>query len=132
KRVKVLYARGLPTAREVFTGTQFVDDGGKAANKAVKVETFNNPNFSGTPTVEYAPRIANFHPEKDTPASNQRQSIRFTAKFLPQTTGSYMVLAGAAARDSYTVLINGKKLLEQPNTGDRQYPLSANLNFTAS
>jgi beta-glucosidase len=135
KRAKVLYARGLPTAKEVFTGTSFVGRNSKPGtphNDAVKVETFDNANFSGIPQVEYISRIANFRPDEGAPSKKQHKSIRLTAEFLPETTGSYMVLATAVGRDSYTVLINGKKILAQPNTGDRQYPLSADLTFTAN
>jgi beta-glucosidase len=132
KHVNVLYARGLPTAKEVFTATRFVDDSGKSGNKAVKVEVFDNHNFSGTPQVSYESRIVGYHPEDSWLALKQTKGYRFTTHFMPETTGSYMVLATAVGRDSYTVTVNGKKILAQPNTGDRQYPLSADLTFTAN
>jgi beta-glucosidase len=132
KRANVLYARGLPTAKEVFTATRFVDDSGKPGNKAVKVEVFDNHNFSGTPQVSYESRLVGYHPEDSWLALKQTKGYRFTTHFMPETTGSYMVLATAVGRDSYTVTVNGKKILAQPNTGDRQYPLSADLTFTAN
>lgn len=119
-RVKVLYARGLPSAEDIFTGTEFVDKSAKPGarwweNSSVKIEVFNNPDFSGTPQVSSAPRIASFKSEEWTPPATQRKSVRFTAEYLPKKTGDYMVLAGAGGSDAYTVLIDGKKVIEQPH-----------------
>lgn len=136
KRVNVLYARGLPSTEDIFTGTEFLDKNQKPgapwwASKAIKVEVFNNPNFSGTAQVMYAPRIASFKSEEWTEPSKQRKSIRYTTEFMPKTTGSYMVLAGAGGSDSYTVLIDGKKVLEQPRR-EGQAPQFANVQMTAN
>lgn len=134
KRVKVLYVRGLPTLDDMFTGTEFVDQsakpGARGDHKAVKVEIFDNPNFSGTPQVVYAPRIASFKSEEWTPAAKQRKSIRVTAEYLPKKTGSYIVLAGAGGSDAYTVLIDGKKVLEQPHR-EGQAPQFADVSMRA-
>lgn len=136
KRVKVLYARGLPSLQDIFTGTRFVDKNGKPGapwfeSKAVKVETFDNPNFSGTPQVTYVPVIASFKSEEWTPEVQQHKSIRCTAEFMPKTTGSYMVLAGAGGSDAYTIFIDGKKVLQQtPHEG--QAPQFADVSLTAN
>jgi beta-glucosidase len=119
-RVKVLYANGLPSLDDMFTDTEFVDKDAKPGarwweNKAVKVETFDNPNFSGTPQISYVPRIATFKSEEWTPPTKQLKSIRYTAEYLPRMTGSYLVLAGAGGSDAYTVFIDGKKVLDQPH-----------------
>lgn len=135
KRVNVLYARGLPTVEDIFTGTEFVDHNAKPGaewwqSKAIKVEVFDNPNFSGTPKVMYAPRIASFKSEEWTQAAKQRKSVRYTAVYMPKTTGTYMVLAGAGGSDSYTVLIDGKKVLEQQRR-EGQAPQFADVEMTA-
>jgi beta-glucosidase len=119
-RVKVLYARGLPSAEDIFTGTEFVDKSAKPGarwreNKSVKVEIFDNPDFSGAPQVLYASHIAGFKSEEWTPPAKQRKSIRFSAEYLPKKTGDYMVLAGAGGSDAYTVRIDGKIALDQPH-----------------
>jgi len=137
KRVKVLYARGLPSVEEMYTGTQFLDKSEQKGSeqwqsKAVKVQVFDNANFSGTPHVSYAPRIVSSRTAGWPQSSKQNKSIRYTATFVPGTSGSYLVLAGAQGRDAYKVLINGKQTLKQPNTGDRQYPTFTKLNFTAN
>jgi len=135
KRVKVLYARGLPSTDDIFMNTDFVEPSGKPANpwwtsKAVKIETFDNPNFSGTPQVMYAPRIASYKSEEWTPAAKVHRSMRITAEYMPKTTGSYMVLAGAGGSDAYTVLIDGKKVLEQAHR-EGQAPQFADVDMTA-
>ncbi|HTV05312.1 MAG TPA: glycoside hydrolase family 3 C-terminal domain-containing protein [Acidobacteriaceae bacterium] len=122
-RVNVLYARGLPTADDIFSGTDFV-------GRAVKAEVFNNPNFNGTPQVIYVPRIASFKSEEWTPPAKIRKSIRMTAEYMPQTTGTYLVLAGAGGSDAYTIYIDGKQVLEQPHR-EGQAPQSAEVQLTA-
>ena len=123
KRVKVLYARGLPSVDDMFTATEW-------EHKSVKVEAFDNPNFSGTPQVTYAPQIAKFKSEEWTPAAKQRRSFRLTAEYNPKQTGTYLVLAGAGGSDSYTVFIDGKKVLEQPHR-EGQAPQFAYVPLTA-
>ncbi|MGC2211697.1 MAG: glycoside hydrolase family 3 C-terminal domain-containing protein [Silvibacterium sp.] len=135
KRVRVLYARGLPSTDDIFTGTDFVDKNEKPGarwweSKAVKVEIFNNTDFSGTPQVMTAPRIANFKSEEWTSSAKQLKSIRYTSEYLPKKTGAYMVLAGAGGSDAYTVLIDGKKVLEQPHR-EGQAPQFADVSLTA-
>lgn len=122
-RVKVLYARGLPTADDIFTGTDFVGN-------SVKVEIFDNPGFSGTPRVMYAPRIAAFKSEEWTPAAKARKSIRMTAEYMPATTGTYLILAGAGGSDSYAIYIDGKEVLNQPHR-EGQAPQFTEVHFTA-
>jgi beta-glucosidase len=134
-KVKVLYARGLPTVEDIFNGTNFEDKGAKPgapwwASKAVKIETFDNTTLSGTATVSYAPRINSFKSEEWTPAAKQRKSIRVTAVYLPKKTGTYLVLAGAGGSDSYTVLVDGKKVMEQPKR-EGQAPQYADVPMTA-
>ncbi|HZD51093.1 MAG TPA: glycoside hydrolase family 3 protein, partial [Silvibacterium sp.] len=105
-KVKVLYVRGLPPVDDFFTKTEFYEKTNEPRanwrdSKAVKVETFNNPNFSGSPVVTYAPRIASYKSEEWTPPAAQKKSIRLTAQYMPKKTGAYIVLAGAGGSDSY-------------------------------
>ncbi|HEX5235019.1 MAG TPA: glycoside hydrolase family 3 C-terminal domain-containing protein [Silvibacterium sp.] len=135
KNVKVLYAAGLPSLDDIFRNTEFVDTDKTPGtewwqHKVVKVETFNNPNFSGTPQISYVPRIAAFKSEEWTPPATQHKSIRMTAEFLPKKTGSYMVLAGAGGSDAYSVMIDGKKVLEQLHR-EGQAPQFADVTLTA-
>jgi beta-glucosidase len=136
-RVKVLYASGLPTTAEIFSGTEFQDK--ENADKphsrhdsgAVKIETFDNENFSGTPQIAYAEHIDRFMSEEWTPAAQQRKSIRYTAEFLPKKTGGYLILAGSGGSDSYKIFIDGKPVLEQPHR-EGQAPIYTEVSFTAN
>lgn len=134
-RVNVLYARGLPSLDDIFRNTEFTDTDTTPGtewyqHKIVKVETFGNPNFSGTPEVSYVPRIAAFKSEEWTPPPAQRKSMRFTAEYLPKKTGSYIVVAGAGGSDAYTVMVDGKKVLDQPHR-EGQAPQFADVQLTA-
>jgi beta-glucosidase len=123
KQVKVVYARGLPSTDDIFTGTDW-------GNKTIKVEVFDNPNFNGSPQVRSAERIAGFKSEEWTPEAKHHRSIRYTAEYLPKKSGTYMVLAGAGGSDAYTVFIDGKKILEQPHR-EGQAPQFADVQMTA-
>jgi beta-glucosidase len=134
-KVKVLYARGLPDLNDIFMNTAFVDNDKTPGtewyqHKVVKVETFNNPNFSGAPQVSYVPRIAAYKSEEWTPPAKVHKSFRMTAEYMPKTTGTYIVLAGAGGSDSYTVSIDGKKVLDQPHR-EGQAPQYADVTLTA-
>ena len=134
-KVKVLYARGLPSAGDIFNDTGFEDkqarpDAPRWASKAVKVETFNGESFEGTATTTYAPRIASFKSEEWTPRARERKTIRYTTEYLPKTTGSYLVLAGAGGSDAYKVIIDGKTVLDQPKR-EGQAPQFTDVDMTA-
>jgi len=121
-RAKVLYARGLPTADDVFGNTKFVGmktaDGKVDDSKAVKVETFDNPDFKGTATVSYLSNLT-LWPNGDgsgTPA--KAQSVRYTANYLPEKSGNYVFLAGTDSGNGYKLLVDGKPVLgEVPREG---------------
>jgi beta-glucosidase len=135
-KVKVLYVGGLPTATELMQQTDFYDDSGKApanpwTGAQVKVETFDNPNFSGAPAVSSMRRIAAWRSEEWTPPARVHRSIRFTARYMPQKTESYLFLTGAGGADAYKLLVNGKTVLDQPSREGQapryvEVPLTAN------
>lgn len=133
EKVKVVYARGLPTLEDFFLATDFyvkpVNAPANSSERTIKVETFNNPNFSGAPEVSYTPHIASYKSEEWTPSAPQQKSIRATAQFMPKKTGAYLVLAGAGASDSYKVILDGKTVLEQPKR-EGQAPQYAEVQLT--
>ncbi|HTW46817.1 MAG TPA: glycoside hydrolase family 3 C-terminal domain-containing protein [Acidobacteriaceae bacterium] len=135
EKVKVLYAAGLPTTEEVFQQTEFYDPSGKVPDNPwtgsqVKVETFDNPNFTGTPKVSAERRIATYRSEEWTPPVPQRRSIRYTAQFMPQKSEDYLFLTGAGGSDAYKLIVDGKTVIDQP-TREGQAPRYVELPLTA-
>lgn len=136
KRVKVLYARGLPTLEDLYEQTGYVSENANSGGKwwqhrGVKVEIFENPDFSGTPQTMQAPAIMGFRGTEWAPSAGKRKSIRYTAEYLPRTTGRYIVVAGAGGRDTYKVRIDGKQVLEQTQH-EGQAPQFAYVTLTAN
>ena len=134
-KVKVLYAAGLPTVEELFQQTEFYDPSGKAPDNPwvgsqVKIETFDNPNFSGTPAVSSARRIAMFRSEEWTPPARERRSIRYTMKYMPAKTETYLFLTGAGGSDAYKLIVDGKTVIDQPSR-EGQAPRYVELPLTA-
>jgi beta-glucosidase len=135
-KVKVLYVEGLPTATELMRQTDFYDASGQQtanprAGNQVRVEAFDNPNFSGTPAVSSMRRIAAFRTEEWTPPAKVRRSIRFTAQYMPARTESYLFLVGAGGSDAYKLVVDGKTVLDQPSREGQapryvEVPLTAN------
>ncbi|HYK36922.1 beta-glucosidase [Alloacidobacterium sp.] len=139
--VKVLYARGLPTTKDLFERTHFGTTASMSAGAdpfwedwfgkpSIKVETFDNPNFTGTPTVSQANHIAFWGSGGFTPPSKAKRSIRYTADYLPQTTGQYIFVTVADGGDTYKLLVDGKQVIEQTRH-EGQAPQSAKLPLTA-
>lgn len=127
-KIKVLYVRGLPTTEEFFQNTKFVapPSNNPYFSPAVKVETFNNGNFQGTPTVTWASNMAGWRPAEWIPGSRHKTSIRYTAKFMPKTTGKYIVVAAAGGSDRYKIIVNGKTVLHE-DTHEGQAPHSTEV-----
>jgi beta-glucosidase len=100
--------------------TEFYDPSGQAPDNPwvgsqVKIETFANPGFSGTPAVSAARRIALFRSEEWTPPARERHSIRYTMQYMPAKTEGYLFLVGAGGADAYKLIIDGKTVLDQPS-----------------
>jgi beta-glucosidase len=135
-KAKVLFVAGLPTTQEMFEQTEFVDPSGKKPDNPwtgtqVKVETYENANFSGSPAVTAARHIATFRSEEWTPPAPVHRSIRYTAKYMPQTTGAYLFLAGAGGSDAWKLIVDGKTVIDQPQR-EGQAPRYVELPLTAS
>ena len=132
-KVKVLYARGLPTEDEMFQQTAFYNPSGQPdenpwMGNEVKVESFDNVDFQGTPRVFHVSHILAF-PGPSRPATAQH-SIRYTAQYQPATTGDYLFLVRADGGDAYKLMVNGNTVLVQPSR-EGQGPLYAEVPLTA-
>jgi beta-glucosidase len=115
--------------------TEFYDPSGKAPDNPwvgsqVKIETFQNPDFSGTPAVSAARRIALFRSEEWTPPARERHSIRYTMQYMPAKTESYLFLVGAGGADAYKLVVDGKTVLDQPSR-EGQAPRYVEVPLTA-
>lgn len=134
-KVNVLYDSGLPTAEDLMRQTEFHSASGQQPSNPwggnqVKVETFNDPDFSGTPAVSYQRRIASYRSEEFTPPSPTRRSIRYTTQYMPDKTEDYLFLIGASGHDAWKLIVNGKTVLEQTSR-EGQAPRYAEVALTA-
>jgi beta-glucosidase len=140
-KVKVLYARGLPTTKDLFQRTHFGTTAVMSAaadpfwedwfgKPNIKVETFDNPNFSGTPTVTQANHIAAWGGEGFTLSTEATRSIRYTTDYLPQKSGEYIFVTAGDGGDTYKLFVDGKQVLEQTHH-EGQAPQSTRVPLTA-
>lgn len=120
--IHVLYARGLPTAEDIFGSTRF--------DSPVRVQHFDNHNFTGTPATTTQRQINDLKPAMWDVVDPHPRALRYTATYTPKTTGDYLLLAAASGEDAYTVRIDGKQVVEQLHR-EGQFPLSATLHLTA-
>jgi beta-glucosidase len=130
-KVNVLYNAGLPTADDLMRETEFSAPAGSMGNQPpVKVEVYDNPDFSGTPQVSYAPRMAASRFGPRILVRSAHSAIRYTSTYLPVRTEKYLFLASAAGRDAYKLIVNGQTLIDQ-SSHEGQAPRSAELPLTA-
>ncbi len=111
-KVKVLYSRGLPTTDDIFKKDKvFVTaEGGPGLLR----ETFANPDFAGKPIDRvYVGTVDQWRPELWTTPASERRSMRWTARFVPPAAGDYMFLTAASSKDTYTLYLDGKPVVEQ-------------------
>ena len=128
-KVNVLYSRGLPSAMEVFKKSTFSTPDGKPG---LLKETFANDAFQGKPsnsTVDA--QVDLWKPELWTVPATQRQSIRWSGRFVPRHDGQYLFLTAAASEDTYTLYVDGKAVITQPHR-EGQAPLYATLSLRAN
>jgi beta-glucosidase len=134
-KAKVLYVPGLPATTEMFEHTQFCSASGQSSGDAwngneVRIETFDHPDFSGTPAVRYAPHIASYRSAEWTPPAHTRHSTRYTTHFLPEKTEKYLFLAAARGSDAYKLIVGGNTVIDQPSH-EGQPPRYVELPLTA-
>jgi beta-glucosidase len=127
-KVKVLYARGLPAPDTVFKETDFSTPEGKPG---LRMETYPNQNFGGTPATDLVRHVNHWKFEMWVAASPTRQSIRWSGTFLPSKSGSYLVLAAAASHDTYRVEVDGREVLVQQRR-EGQSPQAGQITLTAN
>ena len=118
----VLYSRGLPEMLDVFRGTKWKAD--------VKVETFPSSDFTGTPSTAARRNVADWKPSQWESLDPTPRSIRYTASFKAENAGKYLLIAAAAGQDSFSVLSDGKQVLNQMHD-EGQVPQFATIDLTA-
>jgi len=132
-KVKVLYARGLPTEQEMFRQTNFYHPAGQPdpnswMGNEVTVESFNNPDFQGTPRVFHLSHIQGY--PGPTPPTPVQHSYRYTAQYRPAASGDYLFLVRAEGQDAWKLMVNGKTVLVEPSR-ENQGPLYAEVPLAA-
>ncbi|MGC9199284.1 MAG: beta-glucosidase [Acidobacteriaceae bacterium] len=117
----VLYSRGLPDFADVCKKTKW--------QSGVKVETFADRDFTGTPQTTTRPELTNWAQQQWRPQGTPR-SIRYTASFQAQKAGKYLLVAAAAGQDVFHVRVEGKPALDQQQA-EGQVPESTTLDLNA-
>lgn len=120
--VHVLYSPGLPSISQFFQNAQWTGD--------VKLETFPSNNFTGQPVVTHQRNINDWKTDMWGPQDKTKRTLRYTATFTPDKSGKYLLLAAASSEDAYNILVDGKKVIEQPHA-EGQVPHPVTLDFTA-
>jgi beta-glucosidase len=120
--VRVLYTRGLPEMGELFERTHW--DG------AVQVGTYPSKDCTGTPTTTEEHAISNYKNEWWGAADKSPRSLRYTAHFKAGAAGKYLLLAAASGGDRYTILVDGKKQIEQTEV-EGQHPEFTTVDLAA-
>jgi beta-glucosidase len=127
-KVKVLYARGLPTPDTVFNETDFISPKGAPG---LKMETYPNQDFTGAAAADIVRHVNNWRFAMWSSASLPRKSIRWSGSFLPPKSGSYLLLAAAASRDTYRVEVDGHEELVQKRS-EGQSPRASQIILIAN
>lgn len=121
--VHVLYARGLPDMNDVFRGTHWEGD--------VKMATYANKNFTGTPEIANRHSIADWKPDMWwMPADKKQRSVRYTATYKADKAGKYLLLAVVSDGEGISLTVDGKPLWFPPHA-EGLAPQSFSLDLTA-
>lgn len=121
-KAHVLYARGLPQLTEVYRNTHWASP--------VKVETYAGRGFQGTPSITTRGTLDDFKANDWEMEEKAPRSIRYTASFKADKTGSYLLVAAGSGSDAYTIFVDGKPVLTQ-KLAEGQVAQSARLTLAA-
>ena len=116
-KVKVLYARGIPSPEEMFSGTNFTE---------LRREIFAGQDATGKSVVTTPDHIDEWKSEMFTPPAEHPETVRYTGVFTPKVTGPHMFLVAASGRDSYELEVDGKTVIDPP-CREGQAPHEADL-----
>ena len=135
-KVNVLYARGLPSADEIFRQTKFGTESERAGQndfwsgpETVRVEAFKTTDFRGTPEVWKSRRIDGSSKGRTT-SLTEIKSIRYMGLYTPEKTGQHLFLTSAQGRDAYTLSVDGKQVLRWVPQHEKQAPQSVIVPLT--
>jgi beta-glucosidase len=120
-KVKVLYARGIPSPEEMFSGTDFTE---------LKREIFEGHDATGTPIVTTPSHIDDWKIQMFTPPTQHPETVRYTGVFTPKIDGSYIFLVAASGEDSYELEVDGKTVIDLPHC-EGHAPRGVNLPLRA-
>lgn len=105
-KVKVLYARGIPSPEEMFSGTDFTE---------LKREVFDGQDATGKSVVTTPSHIDEWKSEMFTPPTQHPETVRYTGVFTPKADGPYIFLVAASSEDTYSLEVNGKTVVAEPH-----------------
>lgn len=119
-KVKVLYARGVPSMEDMLSKSDFhlpakVADARLAAAEGhnVMVESFDNTDFNGNPVytrfVDHVESVIWPDWQQFPPA----KGIRYSTEYTPARDGTYLFLATAGGGGAYTLYVDGKQQIKQ-------------------
>lgn len=125
KTIPVLYDRGLPDIGTVFKNTVLLWKG----KPGVESKAFSGDDWSGTVLQETViDRLDARGIKQNIPAN--AKSIRYTATFIPATSGCHVFLSSAIGQDHYTLYIDGSKAVDL-NGHETQFPNAKYVELTA-
>ncbi|MGI8770167.1 MAG: beta-glucosidase H [Acidobacteriaceae bacterium] len=110
RRTKVIYASGLPSLEDIFKQTRFKDANG---NSTLKMEVFDNPEFSGTAANSTPRNVAGWKASMWTPPAQKPKGVRWSGSYMPEKSGKYLFLVAAGGEDVWKLTVDGKQVLEQ-------------------
>jgi beta-glucosidase len=126
---KVLYENGIPSDEDIARESAFTTalTGGQSGLHA---QYFDNTDFSGKPLLEKTERPSIRRGPSAASQPPGTKSIRWTGYFIPKTSGTHRWYTKAFGKDSYTLWVNGEKVLDQPRR-EGQVSKSADMDMQA-
>ncbi len=121
-KVNVLYARGIPSAADIFSNTDFA---------RLQCETFSGNDLSGKPALS-TPQHIDGHPLMEwAPEAKEHQTIRYTGVYTPREDGPYLFAASASGEDRFELQVEGKTVLDQSRR-EGHAPITVTLSLHAN
>jgi beta-glucosidase len=125
KGIKVYWNAGIKTPSDIFSNTRWCTDASCKQTGLLRNEFIDKTNAK---TSSGQDDLINSlqNPGGDDWNPGYRR-VEWTGYYLPETSGVYRVVAAAVGEDSYSLMLDGKKILDVPEHQNGQAPKSAKV-----
>jgi beta-glucosidase len=129
KGIKVYWSSGIKTPSDIFSNTRWCADPGCKQTGLVRGEYIDKTNVKTSSGQD--DQVNSWQNPGGDDWNPGYRRVEWDGYYIPKASGAYRVVAATVGEDSYTLLLNDRKILEVPVHQNGQAPQSALITLEA-